>query len=138
MMYYNHNMHFLASANAMNGNYKLAIKWSRELEKNVVPALDDMPMLEMFSIYPPVAMVRFAKWDEIPRRAPAEKRARDNDRRSGISHEEWPWPVKEVVSDAARNGMPSVRSWSISLPTNHLVTTRLQMCYRLRTNSSTA
>ncbi len=65
MMYYNHNMHFLASANAMNGNYKLAIKWSRELEKNVMPALDDMPMLEMFSVYPLVTMVRFAKWDEI-------------------------------------------------------------------------
>lgn len=65
MMYYNHNMHFLASANAMNGNYKEAIKWSRELEKNVMPALDEMPMLEMFSVYPLVTMVRFAKWDDI-------------------------------------------------------------------------
>ncbi|MBK8466789.1 MAG: hypothetical protein IPL32_13245 [Chloracidobacterium sp.] len=65
MMYYNHNMHFLASANAMNGNYKLAMKWSRDLETNVKPALEAMPMLEMFSVYPFVAMVRFAKWDDI-------------------------------------------------------------------------
>ncbi len=65
MMYYNHNMHFLASANAMNGNYKQAIKWSRELETNVKPALDEMPMLEMFAVYPLVTMVRFGKWDEI-------------------------------------------------------------------------
>lgn len=65
MMYYNHNMHFLASANAMNGNYKLSIKWARELETNVKPALEAMPMLEMFSVYPLVTMVRFAKWDDI-------------------------------------------------------------------------
>jgi len=65
MMYYNHNMHFLASANAMNGNYKQAIKWSRELQTNVKPGLAAMPMLESFAAYPLVTMVRFAKWDEI-------------------------------------------------------------------------
>ena len=65
MMYYNHNMHFLAAANAMNGNYKQAIKWSSELKANVEPALDTMPMLEMFAAYPFVTMIRFSKWDDI-------------------------------------------------------------------------
>jgi len=65
MLYYNHNMHFLASANTMNGNYRLAIKWGRELEGNVKPMLDTMPMLQMFSFYPLVTMVRFEKWDAI-------------------------------------------------------------------------
>jgi len=73
MMYYNHNMHFLASANAMNGNYKEAIKWSRELETNVKPALEAMPMLEMFAVYPLVTMVRFGKWDEILAEPPPAK-----------------------------------------------------------------
>jgi tetratricopeptide (TPR) repeat protein len=65
MMYYNHNMHFLASANSMNGNFKEAIKWSRELQNNVKPALEAMPMLEMFAAYPLTTMIRFAKWDDI-------------------------------------------------------------------------
>lgn len=67
MMYYNHNIHFLASSNAMNGNYKEAIKWARELESNVKPMLEMMPMLEMFAAYPMVTMVRFGKWNEILR-----------------------------------------------------------------------
>jgi pimeloyl-ACP methyl ester carboxylesterase len=65
MMYYNHNIHFLASAHAMNGRYSDAIKTARELEANVKPHLKAMPMLEMFMPYSTVAQVRFHKWDEI-------------------------------------------------------------------------
>ena len=49
MMYYNHNIHFLAAANAMNGNYSEAIKNARELEANIRPHIKMMPMLEMFT-----------------------------------------------------------------------------------------
>ncbi|HEX8734323.1 MAG TPA: alpha/beta fold hydrolase [Pyrinomonadaceae bacterium] len=65
MMYYNHNIHFLSAASAMNGQYAEAIKQARELEANVRPHLKMMPMLEMFSPYPLVTLVRFEKWDEI-------------------------------------------------------------------------
>lgn len=65
MMYYNHNIHFLSSANSMKGNYAKAIKSARELENNVRPLLKVMPMLEMFAPYPLVTLVRFQKWDEI-------------------------------------------------------------------------
>lgn len=65
MMYYNHNIHFLSSASAMNGNFAEAIKQARELEANVRPHLKMMPMLEMFAPYPLVTLVRFRKWDEI-------------------------------------------------------------------------
>jgi len=65
MMYYNHNVHFLASANAMEGQYEGAIKTARELEANVKPLVAGMPMLEMFVPYPIVVQVRFGKWDEI-------------------------------------------------------------------------
>ncbi|HEU4871980.1 MAG TPA: alpha/beta fold hydrolase [Pyrinomonadaceae bacterium] len=64
-MYYNHNIHFLAAASAMNGRYADSIKSSRELEANVKPLLKAMPMLEMFAPYPLVSMTRFGKWDEI-------------------------------------------------------------------------
>ncbi len=64
-MYYNHNIHFLASARAMTGRYADAIKAARELEASVSPYVKAMPMLEMFMPYVHVTLVRFQKWDEI-------------------------------------------------------------------------
>ncbi|HEX8920352.1 MAG TPA: alpha/beta fold hydrolase [Pyrinomonadaceae bacterium] len=64
-MYYNHNLHFLASANAMSGRYADALKAARELEASVKPHVQAMPMLEMFMPYATVTLVRFQKWDEI-------------------------------------------------------------------------
>ncbi|HEX7330827.1 MAG TPA: alpha/beta fold hydrolase [Pyrinomonadaceae bacterium] len=75
-MYYNHNVHFLAAASAINGNYADSIKNARELEGNVKPLLKAMPMLEMFAPYPLVSMTRFGKWDEIlkePKPDPSQK-----------------------------------------------------------------
>src|SRR5687768_1032279 len=65
MMYYNHNIHFLASASAVKGRYADSIKAARELEANVSPHLKAMPMLEMFRPYPIVAQVRFGRWDDL-------------------------------------------------------------------------
>ena len=65
MMYYNHNIHFLASANAFKGRYADSIKSARELEANVSPHLKAMPMLEMFRPYSIVSMIRFNRWDDI-------------------------------------------------------------------------
>lgn len=64
-MYYNHNVHFLAAASAMNGRYADSMKSARELEANVKPLLKAMPMLEMFNPYALVSLTRFGKWDEI-------------------------------------------------------------------------
>lgn len=65
MMYYNHNIHFLSAASAMGGNYAEAIKQAQLLEANVRPHVKMMPMLEMFSPYPIVTLVRFRKWDDL-------------------------------------------------------------------------
>ena len=65
MMYYNHNIHFLASANAFKGRYADSLKAARELETNVAPHLKAMPMLEMFRPYPIISMVRFGSWDDV-------------------------------------------------------------------------
>lgn len=64
-MYFNHNLHFLASASAMSGRYGEALKAARELEANVRPHVKMMPMLEMFLPSATIALVRFQKWDEI-------------------------------------------------------------------------
>lgn len=75
-MYYNHNVHFLAAASAINGHYADSIKSARDLEANVKPLLKAMPMLEMFAPYPIVSMTRFGKWDEIlkePKPDPSQK-----------------------------------------------------------------
>ena len=65
MMYYNHNIHFLSAASAMNGNYAEAWKQAQLLESNVRPHLKMMPMLEMFAPYGIVTLVRFRKWDDV-------------------------------------------------------------------------
>jgi tetratricopeptide (TPR) repeat protein len=76
MMYYNHNIHFLSAASAMGGNYSEAIKQAQLLESNVRPNLKAMPMLEMFSPYPIVTLVRFQKWNEIMKYPPPEAEMR--------------------------------------------------------------
>jgi tetratricopeptide (TPR) repeat protein len=65
LMYYNHNIHFLASASAHKGRYADSIKAARELEASVAPNLKAMPMLEAFRPYPIVSLVRFGRWDDI-------------------------------------------------------------------------
>ena len=65
MIYYHHNVHFLAAASAFKGRYADSIKSARELEASVAPHLKAMPMLEMFRPYPLVSLVRFGRWEEV-------------------------------------------------------------------------
>lgn len=65
LMYYNHNIHMLASSHASHGNYAGAWKAAQELAKNVGPNVAAVPMLEMFMPYPLVTLARFHKWDEV-------------------------------------------------------------------------
>lgn len=69
VMYYNHNIHFLASAHGMNGRSADALKAARELEANVKPYVKMMPMLEMFMPFTTVTLVRFRRWDEMLKEA---------------------------------------------------------------------
>jgi pimeloyl-ACP methyl ester carboxylesterase/tetratricopeptide (TPR) repeat protein len=65
LMYYNHNVHMLASSHAAHGNYAGAWQASQDLAKNVGPNVAAMPMLEMFMPYPLVTLARFQKWEEV-------------------------------------------------------------------------
>ncbi|MBZ5548163.1 MAG: hypothetical protein LAO22_09470 [Acidobacteriia bacterium] len=65
MMYYSHNLHFIAMCSAMTGDYAEAKKAGDMLAAHVGPAVKDMPPLEGFMTIPMAVAVRFHKWDEI-------------------------------------------------------------------------
>jgi len=65
MMYYSHNLHFIAMAAAMNGNYLESRRGAQLLAANVGPHVKEMPPLEGFMTVPLAVEVRFHKWNEI-------------------------------------------------------------------------
>jgi tetratricopeptide (TPR) repeat protein len=65
MMYYSHNLHFIAMCAAMNGNYMESKKNADLLMTNVSPHVKDMPPLEGFTTIPIAVEVRFHRWDAI-------------------------------------------------------------------------
>ncbi len=65
LMYYSHNLHFIAMCAAMNGDYAEANKNASLLAAHVAPHVKDMPPLEGFMTIPIAVNVRFHKWDEV-------------------------------------------------------------------------
>jgi tetratricopeptide (TPR) repeat protein len=65
MMYYSHNLHFIAMCASMNGDYAEARKNADMLAEHVAPGVKEMPPLEGFMTIPIAVDVRFHKWDSI-------------------------------------------------------------------------
>ncbi|HEY7535049.1 MAG TPA: hypothetical protein VH878_03805 [Thermodesulfobacteriota bacterium] len=65
LMYYTHNLHFLAIAYAMQGRFSDAKKAADKLEAHVGPHVKEMPMVEFFMPTSNLILVRFQKWDDI-------------------------------------------------------------------------
>src|SRR6476620_2872981 len=65
LMYYSHNLHFIAMCSAMNGNYAESKKAADMLAAHVAPAVKDMPPLEGFMTIPMAVEVRFHRWSDI-------------------------------------------------------------------------
>jgi len=65
MMYYSHNLHFVAVCGAMNGRYAEARKNADLLVANVGPHVKEMPPLEGFMTIPLAVEIRFHHWNEI-------------------------------------------------------------------------
>src|SRR5437016_4072702 len=65
MMYYSHNLHFLAFASCMNGNFAGAKDAAAKLVANVAPGVKAMPMLEGFLPTPIVVLFAFERWNDI-------------------------------------------------------------------------
>lgn len=73
MMYYSHNLHFLAVANGVQGRYQDAKRAADQLNEHLGgflheggPMIEAMtPMIDAFTPTPTLIMVRFRRWDEI-------------------------------------------------------------------------
>jgi tetratricopeptide (TPR) repeat protein len=65
LMYYSHNLHFLATSASMDGDYAAAKRASAMLAAHVGSAVKDIPMLESFMTVPIGVDVRFHRWNEI-------------------------------------------------------------------------
>lgn len=65
MMYYSHNLHFIAISGAMDGDYARAKEAAEALTTHVGPHVKEMPPLESFMLVPMAVMVRFQRWNEI-------------------------------------------------------------------------
>jgi len=65
LMYYTHNIHFLAAACMMDGRSACAIETADKLVKHVEPAVSANKMVEWFLPTQPWVFVRFGRWNEI-------------------------------------------------------------------------
>ena len=73
MMYYPHNIHFLAASRAMEGRGGEAHAAAEKLVKYVKPMVAHMPALEGFMPMRDWILVRFARWDDIMKLPEPEK-----------------------------------------------------------------
>jgi tetratricopeptide (TPR) repeat protein len=65
MMYYCHNLHFLAASYSMAGDFAHAKQAADEVAAHAAPMLRDMPMAETYVPYPIFMLVRFHRWDDV-------------------------------------------------------------------------
>jgi tetratricopeptide (TPR) repeat protein len=65
MMYYCHNLHFLAASYSMAGDFVHAKQAADEVAAHAAPMLHDMPMAETYVPYPIFMLVRFHRWDDV-------------------------------------------------------------------------
>lgn len=67
LMYWTHNLHFIAYARAQQGRYEDAREAAEEMTHNVGDADLQMQMLEGFHLYPVMVDMRFHRWENILR-----------------------------------------------------------------------
>ena len=65
LMYWTHNIHFIAYARAQQGRYDEAKQAALEMVANVGDGDREMQMLEGFRLYPSMVDLRFHRWDTL-------------------------------------------------------------------------
>jgi len=74
LMYYTHNVHFVAYARAQQGRYDEAKQAAKQMVELVGDGDFEMQMLEGFHLYPLMVDLRFARWDDVLAAPPPDKR----------------------------------------------------------------
>ena len=82
LMYWTHNIHFVAYARAQQGRYEEAKQAANEMVANVGDGDREMQMLEGFRLYPLMVDLHFHRWDTI-------LAAREPERARALSHAFW-------------------------------------------------
>jgi hypothetical protein len=72
MMYYTHNLHFIAVENSFLGRYADALAAAIKVQKHVGPHAKEMAMAEAFNPMPLLVMARFHRWADILKQAPPD------------------------------------------------------------------
>ena len=65
LMYYSHNLHFLAMASCMAGQFKDAVNAAEQLKTYLTPFAKQMPMIDTILPTETLVMVRFRRWDDL-------------------------------------------------------------------------
>jgi tetratricopeptide (TPR) repeat protein len=65
MIYYTHNIHFIAVENAFMGNYAASLAAAKKVQEYVAPHVKEMDMLDAFYSLPLHVMVRFHRWSDV-------------------------------------------------------------------------
>ena len=65
MIYRSHNVHFLAAAAMMDGEYEVALDAAKDLETRANAMVAELPMAEAFLPWHYFVLLQFARWDEI-------------------------------------------------------------------------
>jgi tetratricopeptide (TPR) repeat protein len=65
LMYWTHNLHFIAYARAQQGRYEDAKQAARDMVANIGEGDAEMQMLEGFRLYPLMIDLRFHRWDDV-------------------------------------------------------------------------
>src|SRR4030095_11442611 len=74
LMYYTHNVHFVAYARAQQGRYDEAKQAAKQMVELVGDGDFEMQILEGFHLYPLMVDLRFARWDDVLAAPPPDKR----------------------------------------------------------------
>jgi tetratricopeptide (TPR) repeat protein len=74
LMYYAHNLHFLAAANSMAGNFADAKRAAQKLAAHVSDMVASMPAFEVYVPTPMFVLLRFHRWDEVLQLPPPDPR----------------------------------------------------------------
>jgi hypothetical protein len=65
MMYYPHNIHFLAHARMAQGKLPQALRAAEKLVKEVEPSVAHLPPMESFLLTPTQVLLRFHQWNDV-------------------------------------------------------------------------
>ena len=100
MMYYTHNLHFIAVEASFLGQYAEALAAANKVQKHVAPHAE-MPMVDAFYPMPLLVMARFQRWRELLKQ-PAPP--------ASLAYSNAVWHYARGLAFASTGKMPEARA----------------------------